>query len=51
MVVVNDRIEKKEYHYKYLLNVEPDKLAMITFRIIEGLCRVEVEDSTAVLFN
>lgn len=42
LTVVNDRIEKNQYHFKYLINVDPAKIAMITFRVIEGVCSVEI---------
>ena len=50
MAVINDRVDK-DAHRKYLINVEPDQVTMITFRIIEGFCLVEISDSSAVVFN
>jgi DNA-binding transcriptional MerR regulator len=51
MVVVNDRINRKQEYRKYLANVQVDKNAQVTFRVIEGDCQVEIRDSYYMLFN
>lgn len=51
MVTVNDRIQKKGVHYKYLINVDPDKNVDITFRVVQGSCLVEVLDANNVITN
>ena len=49
MVVLNDRIEQENRYNKYLANVNPEKNIGITFRVIEGECKIEVFDGNKVL--
>jgi len=51
MAVINDRIEKANSHNKYLMNVEYDKNTQVSFRVMEGSCRVEIVDANNLLYN
>lgn len=51
MAVINDRIEKAGQTNKYLMNVEFDKNSIVTFRLMEGSCRLEIMDANNLLFN
>jgi hypothetical protein len=51
MAVLNDRITFETGTRKYLINSEPEVKTIVTFRIIEGLCRVEISDNQNVLHD
>ena len=51
MVTLNDRLTVLGYHNKYLINIEPSKTAIVTFRVVEGSALLSVSDSRTLLFN
>ena len=51
MAVLNDRITFETGTRKYLINSEPEVKTIVTFRVIEGVCRVEISDNQNVLHN
>lgn len=49
--MINDRIGKENQYRKYLINAEPSSSTIVSFRIMDGACHVEISDNENILHN